>query len=58
MRTPWISRQALEVVLAAAVQADDGDADVAVGAEHLAPRAGGESGTGGGQRRCLEERAT
>ena len=45
------------MVLASAVQADDGDAEVVVGAEHLAPRAGGEDGTSGGQRRCLEERA-
>src|SRR5687767_895812 len=49
--------EAREVVHASAVQADHGDADVVVGAEHIGPGAGGEDGAGSSQRRCLQERA-
>eukprot|EP01035_Chromulina_nebulosa_P050804 gene50804-biopygen35787 len=35
-----------EVVFAAAVETDDGDADIAVGAKDPAPRTGGEGGGG------------
>jgi hypothetical protein len=41
--------EALQVVLAAAVQADDRDADTVVGAGDLSPGAGGKGRTGGGE---------
>jgi len=46
------------MVLASSVQADDGYAQIVVGAKHLAPRTGREDGTSGSQRRSLEERST
>ena len=49
--------EAAEVVFAATVEADDGDADVGLGADYLAPRAGGESGGGGEERGVAQEMA-
>ncbi len=42
--------EATEVIFAATVEADDGDPNIGMGADHLAPGAGGESGGGGEER--------
>ena len=49
--------EAAEVVFTATVEADNGDADVGMSADDLAPGAGGESGGGGEQRGVAQKMA-
>ena len=55
---PFNLLEVFDVIQTAAAEADDGDAEVAIGARGLGIGLGAESGHGGSQGRVLDERTT